>query len=152
MISPSIMTCSIIWMAFCVLYLGTTLSGRKNYTSLWSLHDKCCPNTMLKSLQRRVCFSSRHWSLILFRRCDHSTNGTKEWIFILRTRLVILPNRAKRHFWSMWRKNTAPNKDDCQSLSMKNYGAMTSSLLQWLLNLVNHLLIHMICSVMMNNT
>jgi len=121
------------------------------YTVLWSFRDKSCPNTMLNSLQRRVCFLFQHILLILFASCDHSGNGTREWISILRTWLFILPNTT-RHFWSMWRTNTVPITDNCRSLNMKNYRAMTSSILQCLLKLVNHLLIHMICPLVMKNT
>jgi len=151
MLSLSIMTCSIMWMAFCELWLGRQPSGRKIYTSLWSLRDKSCPNTMPKSLQRRVCFIFRHTYLILFASCNCLGKGTREWILILRTRLLILPN-TQRHFGRMWKTNTARNSDDCRSLNMKNCRAMTSSILQRLPNLVNHLLIHMICPVVMKNT
>jgi len=67
-----------------------------------------CPNTLLKSLQRRVRFLFQHIFLILFRSCNRLGNGTREWLSILRMRLLILPN-TMRHFWSMWRTNTAPN-------------------------------------------
>jgi len=69
-------------------------------------------------------------------------------MLILRMRLFILPN-TKRHFWSMWRTNTVPNIDKGLSLNPTLSQAAISSSLQWLVDLVYLLLIHMICPAMM---
>jgi hypothetical protein len=42
--------------------------------------------------------------LILSRRCDQLGSGTREWIFILKTRLLILHN-TMWCFSSMWKTN-----------------------------------------------
>ena len=68
--------------------------------------------TMLRLLQWPVCFSVPNLSLILSLSCDHLGSVTREWTFILMTRLLILPN-TKRPSWSIRRMNTVRNKDDC---------------------------------------
>lgn len=145
------MTCSIVLMAFCNFQLRRTLGARKIHTLLWRLCDNSCSNTLLKSPQVLVCLSLLHKSLLIFTTCDLIGNVTKECILILRTRLILLLITTN-DFWSMWMKNVAPNTDDCRSHNIKNYWSMTSSLQQWLLDVVNHLWIHMLCPVLMMNT
>jgi len=65
--------------------------------------------------------------------------------------LLILPN-IKRHFCSMWRVNIVPDIDKCPSLHPKIFRAAIFSPLQRHLDLVNLLLIHMICPAMMKDT
>jgi len=60
--------------------------------------------------------------------------------------------QTKRHVWSMWRMNDAPNVDVCPSLNPKVYQATISSPEEWLLDLVNLLTIHMVCLAMMKST
>jgi len=146
-VSLSTMTCSIIWMALCELELRRTLNGRKAYSFPWCLPDRSCPSIMLKLLHRWVCFWFEHTSLFLSRSCDHLRSGTREWILILRTRLLIPPN-TNRHFWSMWRMHTVPNLDDCASLNTDVYTTTISSPPLWLLDLLNVLSICMICAAM----
>jgi len=100
LLSP--ITCLITWMAWCELYPRRRHHGTKTYSFLWSLRSKCCLKSILESRQRLVCFSFRHASLILSRSCDRLGSGTREWIFILKTRLLILLN-TRRCFWRMWR-------------------------------------------------
>jgi len=52
----------------------------------------------------------------------------------------------------MWKMKTELNKDVCLSLNTKGYKTASCSFLQWLLDLVNLLLIHMICPAIMKNT
>jgi len=104
----------------------------------------------IKLLLQQVCLSFQHMSLILSGSCNHLECGKWEWILILRMRNLILPN-TRRRYWSMWRKNTAPNIGTCQSLNLKTYLSTFFSLLQWLQDLVNLLMIHMISPVMMKN-
>jgi len=92
--------------------------GRKTYSLWWSLHGKSFPNIILKWLQRPVCISFQHTSLILSGSCDHFGSGTREWISILKTRLLIQP-KTRRPFRRMWWKNTASNTDVCRSLNPK---------------------------------
>jgi len=66
-------------------------------------------------------------------------------------RLLILPNTSKP-FCSMWRTNTAWNIDVCRSLSPKTYRRTISAPTQWLLDLLNLLMIHIICGATMKNT
>jgi len=106
---------------------------------------------MLKWHHRQVCLWFQHISSFLSGGCDRSGSGTKEWIWFLRTRHSILPN-TERHFWSMWRMNTVPNIDMCRSINLKAYWAVIFSLQQRLQDPVNHPLMHMIHSAMMNNT
>jgi len=80
----------------------------------------------------------------------HLGCGTRELIFILRTRHSILPN-TKRSFWSMCRINTVPNFDVYQSITLKMYRAVILSPPKRHEDLVNHHLIHMICPMMMKN-
>jgi len=96
-------------------------------------------------------FSFRHISFIISASCDRWGSGTREWISILRTRHCILPN-TKRHFWTIWRKNPMPNIDVCRSLNLKAFRATIPSPLQWLDDLVNRSLIHIIWLAMMKNT
>jgi len=149
--SLSSMTCSLIWTALCKLQLGRSLKGRKTYTLLWTLCNGSRPNITLKLLQRLVCVSFQHISLILSGSCDQSGSGTWQWIVILRTRLLSLPN-TWRCFWSMWRMNTVANNDECRSINPNICLAANPSPLQRLLDLVSGYLIHMICPAMMQNT
>jgi len=149
--SLSTMTCLITWMASCELWPRRRHNGRKTYTSPWRLPGWSCPNIRPKSLPRLVCFWFQCISLILSGSCDHLGSGTRQWIWILRMRHLILPN-TRRPFWSMWRTNTVPNIDECPSLNPKVLSTATSSPLQRLLDLVNHLLTHIICPAMMTNT
>jgi len=124
---------------------------KEDFTLQWSLCYRSGPNTKLKLLQWRVCSLFQYTSSILSRSCDHLECGTRESIFILRTRLLILPN-TKRHSWSMWRINTVLNTDVCLSLNQKAFPATISSAAQQRLDLVNLHPIHMICPPMMKNT
>jgi len=123
------MTCSIIWIPSCELWLRRRLKGRKTCSSPKSYLDRSCPSIMLKWLQRFVC----HWFLpissILSGSCDRLESGTREWILILRMRHPTLPN-TKRPFWSMWRMNTVPNTDACWSINSTAYQAAITSPLQ----------------------
>jgi len=145
------MTCLITWMAWWELWPRRRHRGRRIYSLRWSLRGKRCPNIILKLLRRPVCFSFRHTSVILSGSGDHSGSGTWEWIAILKTRLLILPN-TRRPFWSMWRTNTAANTDISRSLNLKTYRTPIPASPQWLPNLGNLLMIHMICPAMMKNT
>ena len=149
--SLSTITCLLTWMAWWELWPRRRLNGRKTYSLPWRLQGRSFPNIILHSLQGLVCSSFRHISLILCGSCDRLGSGTREWILILKTGLLILPN-TRRPFWSMWRTNTALNINDCQSLNLKPYWTTIWSPPQWLLDLVNHLKIHIICAVMMKNT
>jgi len=126
-------------------------SGMKTYTSLWSLGARSCPNIILKLLLRLQWLSFQHISLILSGSCNHLRSGTREWILILRITHLILCN-TRRHFWSMWRMNTAPHMDVCLSLNPKAYHPTIFSLPQWLQDAVNLLMIRMIYPAMMKNT
>jgi len=106
---------------------------------------------MLKWLEGQASVAFLHISLILSGSCDRLQCGTREWILILKTRHLILPN-TKRPFWSTWSMNTVPNIDVCWSIETKAYRAAISSPPQRLLNPVNHPSIHMIWPAMMNNT
>jgi len=106
---------------------------------------------MVKWLQWRASCSFLHISSIFFGSCDCLQSGTREWIFILRTRHSKLPN-TKRPFWSMLRMYTVPNIDMCQSISTNAYWAAISSPPQRLQDPVNHPLIHMICQVVIRST
>jgi len=66
------------------------------------------------------------------------------------TRLPI-PRNIMRRFWSRRRTNTVRNTSNCQSMDPKVLRATTPSP-QRLLDLVNLLLIHMICPTVMMNT
>jgi len=105
---------------------------------------------MPQFLHQPVCFSFVRISLILYGSCDHLRCGTREWILILRTRLVRLLN-MERCFWSMWRTYTVPDIDVCPLLNPKEYLATISWSPQWLVHLVNHHLIYKICPEMMRN-
>jgi len=98
-----------------------------------------------------MCFSFLHTFLILSGSCYCLEGGTKEWISIRWTRHPILHN-TRTQFWSMWRMNNGPNIDACQSINSKAYQTAIQSPLQWLQNLFNNPLIHMICPAMMKNT
>jgi len=63
-LSQCTMTCSITWMAWCGLWLRTKHIGKKPCSLLSSYLDSSCPNTMLKGLQQRACFSFLHISSI----------------------------------------------------------------------------------------
>ena len=106
---------------------------------------------MLKWLHCQACFSFLHTSSILSGSSDRLESRTTKLILILRTRHHIQPN-TKRPFWSMWRMNTAPNIDMCQSINSNAYRAAISSPLQRPQDPVNHPLIHMICPAMMTIT
>jgi len=93
--SVSTMTCSITSLAWCELWPRRRQNWRKTYTLPWSLRGRRCPNIILKWPQRLVCFSFWNISLILSRSCDHLGSGTREWISILKTRLLILPNSRR---------------------------------------------------------
>jgi len=86
-----------------------------------------------------------------FRCCNHLESVRREWIIILSTRHHILPKNM-RPFWRMWRMNTVPSVDMCRSIDKKAFRATISSTLQQMPDPVNHLLIHMICPVIMQNT
>jgi len=145
------MPCSILWMSLCEFLLRRRLNGRENYTSPGSLRDRSSPNIMLKFLQQQVSFSWQHSLLIISGSCDHLGSGTREWILFLRTILLIPPD-IQRHFWSMLRTNTALNIDDFPWLNLRAYRATICSLPQWHLDLINLLMIHMICPAIMKNT
>jgi len=145
------MTCSILWMAWCEDWLSRRLQGRTTCYSLWGLHDRSCPNTAPKWLQRWVWFTLLHISSIFSRSCDHLESGTREWIIILRTRHHILPN-TKRPFWSTWRMNTVPNIEMCRSISRNVYRAAISSPRKPLQDSVKCLVSHMIHPAIMKNT
>jgi len=147
----STMTCSIIWMALCKLGLRRWHNGRKTYNSPSRLRARSGSNIMLNSLQRLASSSFQHLSLIRAGSCHHFASGTRSWIVILRTRLLVLPN-TRRPFWSMWRMNTMPNITQCPSFNPKMSRLAISSPLQTLLDLVNHLWIHMIFPAMVQNT
>jgi len=132
------MTCSIIWMSWREILLGKRLNGKKNYTSPWSLHDRSCPNLIMKLLQYWVYISFQHISSILCRNWDCLGSGTREWILILMIRLLILYN-TKKCFWSRRRICAVPNMNIYQSLNLKDYRATILSPPQPLLHLV-HLL------------
>ena len=149
--SLSTMTCLTTWMAWCELWPRKRHNGRKTYSLLWSVHSKIYLNTILKSLQRLVCSSLRHISLFLSGSCGRLGSGTRAWISILTTRLLILPN-TRRPFWGMWRSNTARNIDDCRSFSLITHWTTISAPSKSLLDLVNHLMIHTICPEMTTNT
>ena len=151
MSSLSTMICLITWMAWCELWPTRRHNGWKTYSVLWSLHGKSCPNIIVKWLQWLVCSSFRHTFLILSGSCDRLWSGTTEWISILKTRLLLLPN-SRRSFWSMWRMNTALNTDVFRLLNPKTYWTTIPASPQWLIDLVNLLMNHMICPVIMKNT
>jgi len=151
MSSLSTMTCLITWMAWCELWPRRRHNARKTYCSPWSLHGRSCPNVIAKWLQRLVCFSFRHTFLILSGSCDGLGSGTREWILLLKKRLHILTN-TRRPFWIMWRTNSALNIDVCRSLNLETYQTPISSPPQWVLDLVNLVLIHMICPAIIKNT
>jgi len=150
MSSLSTMTCSIIWMVLCELRLGRWYIGKKTYTWPSRLRDSRRPNISLKSLQWLVCFSFQLISWIHSGSCDHLKCGTRRWISILGTTVLILPNTRMR-LWSMWRRNNVPNIDEYPSLHPKIFRMAISSPLQTLLDLVNCILIHMICPAKMKN-
>jgi len=79
------------------------------------------------------------------------TSEASEWISIMRTRLPILPN-TWRCVWCTWRMNAVPNTDVCSSLNPRVYQATISSPPRWLPDLINLVIIHVICPAMMNNT
>jgi hypothetical protein len=54
-LSQRTMTRLITWMAWCELWLGRKLKGKKTCSSRWSSLDRSCQNTMPKWLQRRAC-------------------------------------------------------------------------------------------------
>jgi hypothetical protein len=93
------------------------------------------------------------WAHILdrFWKWDRIGSGTRVSILTLETILHIVPNRT-RSFSVMWRTTTALNIDIGRSLNPKSYLTTISSPPQWLLDLVNLLLLHMICPVMIKNT
>ena len=144
------MTGSIICMVLCELELRRRCHGVMTYTLPRRLHPRSCPNLLLKLLQWPVCFWFQYIPSILSRRCDSSESGTREWISILRTRLPILPN-TKRPFWSMWRVNTVPNIEDCPSWNLQEYRATIFPPPEWLLDLLNLVVIHILCPAMMKN-
>jgi len=145
------MTCSITWMSWCELWPRRRHNGRKTYTLPWSLCSRDCSNIILMWLQRLVCFSFRHISLILSGSCDRLQSSTREFILILKKRLLILHN-TRSPVWSMSRMNTVLFRDICRSQNPKPYRITISSLAQWLQHPVNLLMIHMICLEMMMNT
>jgi len=106
---------------------------------------------MLKWRQWHVCCSFQHICLMLSRCWDCLRSGTRDWIVILRMRGPIWSN-CRRYCWSMWRINTAPNIDDCPSWHPSPYQATFPSPQHWLPDMVNLLMIHTICPVMMKNT
>jgi len=150
-LSLSTMTCSITWMAWCELWLRRRHNGSNTYTLLRSLCDRSCRNIITKCFQLMVSFSFRQISLIFSRSCDCLGSGTKEWIIIQRTRLFILPN-TRRPSGSVWRINTTLNIDVCWSLRPIAYQTTISSSLQRFVDLVNLLMIRMICPAMIKNT
>jgi len=127
--SPSIMTCLITWMAWCELWPRTRHKGWKTHSLLWSVCSKSFPNTVQKWLQRLVCSVFHCTSWIHSWSRDRLRGGTREWISILKTRLLILPN-TRRPFWSMWRTKTARNIDVCRSLHSKTHQTTISALPQ----------------------
>jgi len=133
-------------MELCELCLWRWLDGRKTYTLLWSLHARRCPNSILKLLLQRVWFLIQNTSSIHSSSCDCLGSGGREWLLILRMRLLIQPD-TRRQYWSLWRMNTVPNIDVCTSLNPKEYCATIFSLPQWLQDLVI-IMMHMIFSTM----
>ena len=115
------------------------------------LRNRCCRNTILTSLQRPVCFSYRQILFILSGCCDHSWCGTWRWIIIVMMRLLMIPN-TRTPFWSKWKMNTVQKIDKCLSLNPKMSRMAITAPLPRLLDLVNHLLIHLICPAMMRNS
>jgi len=116
-------------MALCKLWPRRRPNWRKTYTWPWRLRTRSCPNIMLKSLQRPVYYSFQQISLILAGSRDHIRCGTRQWLFILRTRLLILPN-TRRPVCRMRRMNTVPNIDECPSLNPKKFRQPFNSPLQ----------------------
>jgi hypothetical protein len=116
------MTYSIIRMVLCENQLTRRLIWRKSYSSLCSLLHRTWRNSMPKFLQWPGHFLIQHIFLILYRSWDHLYSGTREWIFGLRTRHLILPN-TKTHFERIWRMITLPNIDVCLSINLKVYQA-----------------------------
>jgi hypothetical protein len=125
-LSHSPMTGSITWMTICKHRRRRRHNGLKTWSSQSSLHDPSGPSYMLNWHPRQVCYSSLIISSILSGSCDCSDSGRNQWIFILRTTYSILPN-SRRRFWSMWRMNTLPNINVCQSINQKAYRAAISS-------------------------
>jgi len=138
------------WMAWCELLPRRRHNARKTYSSLWRLTMRSCPNIMSKSLQSLVYFSFQPISFILSRSCNHLGSRTTQRICILRATHLIHPN-TRRPFWSMWRMNTTRNINQFPSLNLKMISTATPTPLQTLLDLVNLLLIRMICEAMMTN-
>jgi len=129
----------------------------KPHSKNHALHSDSCgyvheqgPITMLKNPQCPVCFRFHNIFMILFGCCEHLARATSKWISILRTRLLILPN-TRRHFWSMWKTNIVLNIDRSLSLDQTMLWVAISSPLHSLMDIVNLLLIHMICAAMMKN-
>jgi len=149
--SMSRMTCSIIWMVWCERSPRSRHNGTKTYTLPWRLHGRSCPNIIPIWILRLVCVWLRHIFLIVFGSFDHLGSGTREWILILKTRLLILHN-TWRPLWCIRRKNTALNTDICRWLNLKAFRTTITSPPQLLLNLVNLLMIHIMCPAIMKNT
>jgi len=145
------MICSIIWIALCAPWVRRWLDGRKSCSLLCTSRVRSSLNNMLKWLQHRLCFSFLHISLIFSGTCDRFRSGTREWIWILRTRQSILPN-IYWPFWSMLRMSTVTNIDVYWSIHLKGYLTTISSPLQWPQHLVNHSCLQLICPAMMKNT
>jgi len=118
--SRCLITCSIIWMAWCNLWPWRRHNGKKTYSLPWSLRSRSCPHIIQKLHLRQICLSFRRISLILSGSCDHLRSGTWEWIWLLKRRLLILPN-TRRPSWSMWRMNTVLIIDVCRRVNRKAY-------------------------------
>jgi len=150
-LSQYTMTCSIIWVALCELWLRRWLSERKTCSLMWSYHDRSCPNIVLKWVHRRVCIGCQYICSILSGRRTHFASGATEWMFIVRTWHPIQPN-ANRAFWSIWKMITLPNINVWQSINLKAYRAANSFPPQWLQDPVSDSLIHLICPAMIKSS
>jgi len=145
------MTYSMQRMVSCELQLRRKVIGRKIYILRQRLRNDSCTNSMRLVLQWWVCIWFQHTFSILSGSCAYIACRTRDWILILRTRLLILPN-TKWNCWNMCRMNNVPNIDVSLSFNLKVYRATISSSVHWPLDLVNHVMIHMICTAMMKNT
>jgi len=121
------------------LYIAETVVHQK----LSKYYAEVTPMTGLHLISENIFDSIREWRL--FRKWDKAIDSIPE------DEPYILPN-TRRPVWCMWRTNTVLNIDECLSLNPKMSRLATSAPLHRLPNLVNRLLIHMICRTMMKIT
>lgn len=133
------------------LWLQRRNNGWKTYTSLWRISTRRYSNNLSKLLALSVWTSFQLISMILSWIWDLLGCGSTRWICILITRHHVLSN-PRRPRGCMCRTTITPNLNDGPFLIPNMISTATSSLLQRPLHLVNHLLIHIICPLMMMNS